>query len=92
MIYRRSAGFKKAFKTLPKSTQAKVAKAFSLFQDNPQHPSLGVKKIKGHDDIWEGRIDDFYRFTFEYQLDEDTDEKICFFRNIGRHDILDHDP
>ncbi len=92
MKYQRTAHFKKAYQALPKTIQAKVAKAFLLFQSNPQHPSLGVKKMQGYDRIWEGRIDDFYRFTFEYVTDEATGEAICLFRNIGRHDILDHNP
>jgi mRNA-degrading endonuclease RelE of RelBE toxin-antitoxin system len=92
MKYRRTENFRKAVKELPKPIQAKIQKAFSLFIENPQHPSLGVKKIKGVENIWEGRIDDFYRFTFEYQKDADTGEPICLFRNIGRHDIIDHAP
>jgi mRNA interferase RelE/StbE len=92
MKYQRTKRFKKAFKELPESVKEKVAKAFSLFRENPQHPSLSIKKMKGHRDIWEGRVDDFYRFTFEYQAVPDSDETVCIFRNIGRHDILDHDP
>ena len=92
MIYRRSPQFRKSLNALPKNIQRKVAKAFKLFQDNPQHPSLRIKKIKGIENIWEGRIDDFYRFTFEYLKDAETDETICLFRNIGRHDIIDHAP
>lgn len=60
VIYRRSTAFKKAYQTLPNHIQAKVKKAFSLFQLNPNHPSLGVKKLKGKENIWEGRIDQFY--------------------------------
>lgn len=48
--------------------------------------------MKGYEAICEGRIDDFYRFTFEYLTDDDTGEEVCYFRNIGRHDILDHNP
>ena len=92
MNYQRTARFKKAFKEPPKPIQEKVTKVFVLFQQNPQHPSLGVKKMKKHMNIWEGRVDDFYRFTFEYQTDSATGEPICIFRNIGRHDILDHNP
>ena len=92
MKYQRTARFKRAFKSLPGDVQVKVAKAFVLFQANPQHPSLGVKKMQGLKGIWEGRIDDFYRFTFEYVTDESTGETMCLFRNIGRHDILDHNP
>jgi len=92
MRYVRTARFKKALKTLPKTIKAKIPKAFALFQENPQHPSLGVKKIKGRENTWEGRIDDFYRFTFEYQADPNNSESICVFRNIGRHDIIEHAP
>jgi len=92
MKYQRTARFKKAIKTLPKTIRAKIPKAFQLFQNNPQHPSLGVKKLKGRENLWEGRIDDFYRFTFEYQEDPKTGETVCVFRNVGRHDIIDHAP
>jgi len=57
MIYRRSDHFKKAFQSLPKRIRKKTAKAFVLFREDPTHPSLGVKKMKGHEGIWEGRID-----------------------------------
>jgi mRNA-degrading endonuclease RelE of RelBE toxin-antitoxin system len=86
MIYRRTARFKKAYLSLPKNIQEKAAKAFLLFRDNPAHPSLVVKKIQGHTDIWEGRIDQQYRFTFHYEDQPDSGEKICVFRNIDNHD------
>jgi hypothetical protein len=61
--------------------------------DNPDHLSLQVKQMKGkYKDIWEGRVDQFYRFTFEYYRDAETNEMVCSFRNVGRHDILDHNP
>lgn len=90
MIYRRRPKFKKSFAKLPRDVQEKAAKAFELFKENPRHPSLNIKKMEGYDDIWEGRLDDFWRFTFEYVTEEG--ETICYFRNIGRHDILDHSP
>ncbi len=92
MKYQRTAHFKKPLKNYRSRLRKKLPKIFTLFQENTQYPSLGIKKMKGHKNIWEGRVDDFYRFTFEYQVDPDTDEQICVFRNIGRHDILDHDP
>jgi hypothetical protein len=91
MIYRRRRKFKKSFAELPHDIQEKTFKAFELFKGNPQHPSLRIKKMKLPGDIWEGRKDDFYRFTFEYVTGEQG-ETICYFRNIGRHDILDHSP
>jgi mRNA interferase RelE/StbE len=92
MIYRRTETFYKAAQALPKSIQDKVKKAYAFFRENPQHPSLGVKKLKGYEGIWEGRIDQFYRFTFEYQKDSETGETICLFRNIGPHSIIKTSP
>jgi mRNA-degrading endonuclease RelE of RelBE toxin-antitoxin system len=92
MIYRRTARFKKSFQELPNHIKEKAAKAFFLFQENPRHPGLGIKKMEGHQDVWEGRIDRGYRFTFHYDKDPQTGEGICIFRNIGTHNILDHDP
>lgn len=92
MIYRRSPEFKKAYDALPTYIQAKAIKAFALFRDNPGHPSLGVKKIKGRDNLWEGRVDDFYRFTFEYRKAPRSNDTICLFRNIGSHDIIKKAP
>ena len=92
MIYERTRRFNKSLDSLPADVQTKAVKAFELFVDNPQHPSLRVKKMKGHKAIWEGRIDQFYRFTFEYGKDAETGEAVCTLRNVGRHDILDHSP
>lgn len=86
MIYRRSDHIKKAYQSLPKHIRKKTAKAFVLFKENPTHPSLGVKKMKGHEGIWEGRIDQKYRFTFHYEDQSKTGEPICVFRNIDNHD------
>jgi len=70
MIFRRTARFAKAFCALPREIQEKALKVFALFQQDPRHPSLVVKKLKGSRDIWEGRIDQSYRFTFHYEKDE----------------------
>ena len=93
MKFRKSKRFDKSFKDLPLEIQEKARKAFSLFRNQPHypfHPSLMVKKIRGTDDIWEGRIDRFYRFTFE--IIREDDELIYYFRNIGPHDITSTKP
>lgn len=92
MIYKQTARFRKAFKKLPTPIKDKVQKAFILFQQNQQHPSLGIKKVQGVEGVWEGRIDISYRFTFQYDKDEITGDTICLFRNIGPHDIVRTDP
>jgi mRNA-degrading endonuclease RelE of RelBE toxin-antitoxin system len=86
MKYVRTERFKKAAAKLPREIQAKAAKAFILFKDNPRHPSLGVKRVQGMPDVWEGRIDVNYRFTFHYEGD------VCVFRNIGLHAIVEREP
>jgi mRNA interferase RelE/StbE len=85
MIYRRTERFKRAFRDLPRSIQVKVIKAFELFARDPKHPSLGIKKIKGHQDIWEGRIDRQYRFTFHYERNAEG-RAVCVFRNVDNHE------
>ena len=86
MIFRRTERFKKAFRRLPADIKEKVFKAFCLFKENPMHPSLMIRKMQGLEDIWEGRIDQQYRFTFHYEKDENKGEIICVFRNIDDHD------
>lgn len=83
--YKRTPRFKKAFEALPEHVKKKVRKAFLLFQENPRHPSLQIKKMEGTTGIYEGRIDQKYRFTFHYEGD------VVFFRDIGPHDILDEE-
>jgi mRNA interferase RelE/StbE len=86
MIFRRTERFRKAFSTLPAETQKKVYKAFEIFKTDISHPSLGVKKIQGFEGVWEGRIDQGYRFTFHFEKDDETGETICVFRNVDNHD------
>ena len=86
MIYRRTERFRRAFKNLPSDIQEKVFKAFGVFKQNPRHSSLMIRKMYSLEEIWEGRIDQQYRFTFHYDMDEITGEAICIFRNIDSHD------
>ena len=86
MRYVRTERFKKAAARLPREVQAKAAKAFVLFKENPRHPSLGVKRVQGISGVWEGRIDIRYRFTFHYEGD------LCVLRNIGPHVIVEREP
>lgn len=70
------------YKALPESIRKRADKQFTLFMENSNHPSLRIKKIKGHPNIWEGRITKNYRFTFQIS------EEIYLLRRIGTHDIL----
>ena len=77
-----SPHFVQDYKNLPPLLRKRTDEKLKLFLNNPQHPSLGLKKMKGFPDIWEGRITKNYRFTFQIQ------EKTYILRRIGTHDIL----
>ena len=74
--------FDRDYDDLPESIKEQTDKQLSLFLDNPHHPSLRVKKIKGYPKIWEGRITKNYRFTFQIE------GEIYILRRIGTHNIL----
>jgi len=82
MNIRTTRPFDRDYDLLSASIKDKTDRQFVLLLSNPQHPSLGIKKIKGHPDIWEGRVAKNYRFTF--QIINET----YLLRRIGTHDIL----
>jgi mRNA-degrading endonuclease RelE of RelBE toxin-antitoxin system len=74
--------FDEDYNALPESIKERADKQFVLLLENPHHPSLRLKKIKGHPNIWEGRVTKSYRFTFQIS------GEIYLLRRIGIHDIL----
>ena len=62
----RTERFKKSVLELDRRTRLKLKKQLGFLLKNPQHTSLRVKKIKGTKSIFEARVDDYHRFTFEY--------------------------
>jgi len=74
--------FKKDYQGLPENIQKEVDEQILRLPDNPKHASLRIKKMEGHQSIWEARIAGGYRMTF--QIDGDT----YLLRRAGRHDIL----
>jgi len=74
--------FVREYRKLPQGIQKAGDKQLGLLFANPQHPSLNIKKMQDPRNIWEGRITESYRFTF--QIEEDT----YILRKIGTHDIL----
>ena len=80
MIFERTSRFKRAAKKLTAQDQGRLAAALLRYEENPSHPSLGVKRIQGTKDIWEGRASDSVRFTFE-RIDGGI-----ILRNVGPHD------
>ena len=74
--------FEKDYCQLPGQIQKRLDKQLQFLLNNFHHPSLNIKKMKGHPSIWEGRINSGYRFTF--QVIGNT----CLIRRAGTHDIL----
>ncbi len=91
MKYRPTEPFWQAYAQLSPGLKKKARQAFRLFQrgtENPPfHPSLRIRKMQGHPDIWEGHITLQCVFTFHIEQDPDTGERIYVFRNIGTHEI-----
>jgi len=80
----RTERLKKDFQRLPADIQARTAKTLELFLANRWHPSLHVKKMEGTPDIWELRVSDNYRITFQFV------EEGVLLRRIGTHNLLRH--
>ena len=78
----RTERFKKDFKRLPTEIQERAGKALELFVSNSRHPSLHVKKMEGAPDIWEMRVSDNYRITFQFV------QEGVLLRRVGTHNVL----
>ena len=74
--------FDEDYSALPESIKERVDKQLIILIENPHHPSLRLKKIKGHPNIWEGRITKSYRFTFQIS------GEIYLLLRIGTHGVL----
>jgi mRNA-degrading endonuclease RelE of RelBE toxin-antitoxin system len=53
------------YNTLPPVLQARVDKQLALLLQNLRHPSLRAKKYDETRDIWQGRVNQAYRFYFQ---------------------------
>ena len=74
--------FLKLYKRLPEAVKQQAKKSLELLSENPSHPSLGHKKMAGQHDIFELRVFQNYRIT--YQRIDDT----AYLRKIGTQDLL----
>ena len=74
--------FKKDYKHLPLEVRERTDQALRRFSVNSRHPSLHVKKMEGVKDVWEVRVSDNYRITFQYI------QEGVLLRRVGTHNIL----
>jgi len=82
ITFRTTRSFANAFAALPLNIQKRTLEKLTLYENNPRHPSLRVKKIQGTGDIWEMSVTKSHRITFQRK------EEVVLLRNIGTHDIL----
>lgn len=80
----RADRFKRDFRRLPREVQERVETSLERFVANSRHPSLQVKKMEGAPGIWELRVTDNYRLTFQFV------EEGVILRRVGTHDVLRH--
>jgi len=76
----RTARFKRAYRKLTLENRERAGKAIRLLLENPRHPGLWVKRVKGTRAIWEARVSRSCRLTFEIH------GETYLLRNIGEHD------
>ena len=81
MKIRRTNSFLKDYGSLPPDIQARVDKQLLFLLENPKHPSLRLKKLKGTDKF-EIRVSKAHRLTLRY-VGEHLE-----LRRVGTHDLL----
>ena len=61
--------FNRTFEKLPSEIRRKFQKQATYLRDNLRHSSLRAKKYFESQDIWQARVDDYYRFYFRIEKD-----------------------
>ena len=82
MNIRTTSTFVREYSRLPPDIRTRADKQISLLLSSPRHPSLRIKKMSGHRDLWEARVTRHHRVIF--QIIDET----FFLLRIGSHDIL----
>lgn len=80
--FKTTNSYDKSCEALPLAIRRRALEKLALYENDPRHPSLKVKKLEGVKDIWEMSVTKSYRITFQ------REGEIMLLRNIGTHDIL----
>lgn len=75
--------FKKSYKKLSKTEQQQLKNKVALLCENPMHPSLRTKKIKGTEKIFESSVNMSIRLIWKFD-----GAAIILMLDTGHHDIL----
>jgi mRNA-degrading endonuclease RelE of RelBE toxin-antitoxin system len=69
------------YNQLPPKIEEKTRKALGFLAENPRHPSFKSKPIEGAKGIYEARVDQKYRLTYER-----LPGNVLRIRVVGKHD------
>ena len=72
MTSRTRPSFWRAYARLDEPNRQAARRAYALFTENPDHPSLRFKKLGGYERVWSVRINEQYRALGERQGDTIT--------------------
>ncbi len=75
--------FKKHYQKLSDIEKKQFKNKLNLFVENPNHPSLRVKRIQGTEDLFEFSVNMDIRVIWYYEGDTTV-----LYVDIGHHDIL----
>jgi hypothetical protein len=75
--------FWRAYAGLDPRVRRAARRAYQLFAEAPEHPSLRFKRLGGYDDIWSVRINEQYRAVGERRGD------VIVWVWIGSHNDFD---
>ena len=76
--------FWRAYAALDPQARSAAKRAYRLFAENPDHPSLRFKKLRGYDNVWSVRISEQYRAVGERNGDR------IEWAWIGSHNAFDN--
>ena len=74
--------FVRQLRRLPTAVRRIAYEKLELLLQNPGHPSLRVKRMRGNENTWEMSVTMNYRITFQ------MDDESIMLRRIGTHDVL----
>jgi len=76
--------FQKNFKKLNANEKKVLKNKLEILKQNPMHPSLRTKRIKGMDNLFECSVNMDIRIIWYYERD-----RIIVLLDVGHHDVLD---
>lgn len=76
--------FARDYRKLAPELKPRVQKTLLQMEQHLRHPGLRVKRMQGTADIWEARVTQSCRITFNLE------GEIVLLRTVGDHDVLKH--